>query len=360
MSSVNWKKIRTASQAKANIRHNDKEKRIQDNHSNSDIDKSKTHLNLSFTDMSYEEKCEAYDKRVSECKANMKRVRSDAITMISLNIKLPEGLVHASYDEQAKWCKSCYKVVEEFVGKENIVSATADFDEVHEYFNPDTKQMELSRPELDVKFIPAIDGKLNAKQWQTPMNMTSLNTDIELMTLFDYGMEFMTGKGGKNSSAENLKTQSAKAEYEYYCHKAEQKKRECSRAEQDYYGLYADCELLKQEIKELEPSVTHLNKRRSDFVELVKSYADDDEEVAQIENMSFKELIDFFLDELEEQKKKQDKELERRESLVKQKEDNLEEIVKERIKMSLKRRSEASEKLANNTSHSRLPGYEYY
>lgn len=212
MSSVNWQKIKTASEAKAKIRHNDKSERMKNNHENRDINKLLTAKNLCLDGRTYAEKCDAYDKRVAYCKGNMKRVRSDAVTMIGLNIKLPPGLTHADYDTQAAWCQDCYRIIGDYVGYDNIVSATADFDEIHEFYNPDTDQMELSRPEVDVKFVPEVDGRLCAKQWQTKGNMRELNNQIEEMTQQQYGMAFMTGAGAKNVSTEQLKVVSAKAE----------------------------------------------------------------------------------------------------------------------------------------------------
>lgn len=212
MSSVNWQKIKSASESKAKIAHNAVETRLERNHSNPHIDKTKTYLNLNLDGRTYLERCDAYDSRVNFCKNNMKRVRSDAVTMIGLNIKLPEGLANADYDTQVLWCKDAYEVIENFVGKENVVSATADFDEVHEYYDPDLGKEVLSRPELDVKFVPEIDGKLCAKKWQTKANMTTLNNRVEDMTEQLYGMTFMNGKGGKNVSTEELKVQSARYE----------------------------------------------------------------------------------------------------------------------------------------------------
>lgn len=237
MSSVNWSKIRTASEAKAKIAHNAKETRLERNHSNPHIDKSKIHLNLNFDGRTYRQRCKAYDDRVSFCKGNMKRVRSDAITMIGLNVKIPENLTHADYALQAEWCRDAYQIIRDFVGKENVVSATADFDEVHEYFDPDLKKMVLSRPEVDVKFVPEVNGKLSAKAWQTKGTMTKLNNQIEQMTEQKYHMTFLTGKGGKNLSAEELKAQSIIAEAEY---NAEQILKEAEREADEIFESASD------------------------------------------------------------------------------------------------------------------------
>lgn len=211
MSSVNWQKIKSVSQGKGLIAHNDKEERKDGKHQNPDIDKTKTDLNLEFQGRDYEAKCKAYDDRVAYCKSNMKRVRSDAVTLIGLNIKLPEGLMKKDYQTQCEWMKKTYEVVRDFVGEENVVSATADFDEVHEYFDPETKTFVMSRPEVDVKFVPEIEGKLNAKLWQTRENMVKLNTEVEQMTQKEFGCDFQTGKGAKKKSTDELKNESARA-----------------------------------------------------------------------------------------------------------------------------------------------------
>lgn len=211
MSSVNWQKIKSVSQGKGLIAHNDKEKRKQRNHQNPDIDKNKIDLNLEFQGRDYDAKCKAYDERVAYCKSNMKRVRSDAVTLIGLNIKLPEGLMQKDYQTQCKWMKRTYEVVRDFVGEENVVSATADFDEVHEYFDPETKTFVMSRPEVDVKFVPEIKGKLNAKEFQTRANMVKLNNEVEQMTQKEFGCKFQTGKGAKKKSTDILKNESARA-----------------------------------------------------------------------------------------------------------------------------------------------------
>lgn len=268
MSSVNWQKIKSVSQGKGLIAHNDKEKRKENEHQNPDIDKTKIDLNLEFQGRDYAAKCKAYDDRVAYCKSNMKRVRSDAVTLIGLNIKLPEGLMEKDYQTQCEWMKKTYEVVRDFVGEENVVSATADFDEVHEYFDPETKTFVMSRPEVDVKFVPEIEGKLNAKLWQTRANMVALNTEVEQMTQKEFGCDFQTGKGAKKKSTDELKNASARA--------------------------------LDEEIEKKKETLKEIDNQTKDFLDVIgsitgKEYKEDDVDILTVMN----DLQKWSQDEIE-------------------------------------------------------------
>ncbi|MCD8155485.1 MAG: plasmid recombination protein [Clostridiales bacterium] len=208
MSSVDWKKYHGPSEVKAKLRHNDKESRMAGNHSNPDINKSRTHLNLNLTGRTLAESEARYDELVEGCKANMKRVRSDAVTCIGLNIKLPPDYTHVTYETQVEWVKRCYEVVKDFVGEERIVSATADFDEIHWYTDEKTHERKLSRPELDVRFVPELDGKLNAKKVESRQAIHELNDRIEAMSQMTFGINFMTGEEARHETTESLKVKS--------------------------------------------------------------------------------------------------------------------------------------------------------
>lgn len=56
-------KCHGAAEAKAMMRHADADERLKHEHSNKDIDKSKTELNTSLYDLSYTEMCKIYDQR---------------------------------------------------------------------------------------------------------------------------------------------------------------------------------------------------------------------------------------------------------------------------------------------------------
>ena len=62
MASVNFEKLKTPQQVKAMLRHCDGEERMEANHSNIDIDKSKTSGNMQG-DLDYTAACQKYSER---------------------------------------------------------------------------------------------------------------------------------------------------------------------------------------------------------------------------------------------------------------------------------------------------------
>lgn len=64
MASVNFEKLKTPQQVKAMLRHCDGEERMEANHSNIDIDKSKTSGNMQG-DLDYTAACQKYSERIA-------------------------------------------------------------------------------------------------------------------------------------------------------------------------------------------------------------------------------------------------------------------------------------------------------
>lgn len=305
MSSVNWQKVKSTSQGKAQIKHNDKEERYKTNHENPDIDKTKTSLNLEFQGRDHKAKCDAYDSRVEFCKSNMTRVRSDAVTLICLNAKLPGGLNEASYEVQCAWMNKTYELMRDFVGEQNVISATADFDEVHKYMDPETKQYIMSRPEIDVKFVPELNGKLNAKLLQTKARMIDLNNRIEVMTQQEFGCKFQTGAGAKHKSTDKLKNESIKAEREQLeIHNAKLKQ-----ANETLYvnnrGITQDINDKRVELDSLHRSKTLLNVEIANLSDRKNELAKSTEELIKIQNRA-SELTPASLIEFTKNVKTQD------------------------------------------------------
>lgn len=228
MSSVRFDggKCHGAGEAKAIMRHCDAEQRKEHNHSNADIDTSKTDMNYSMEGLSYEEKCRKYDKRVAECEANMAKLRKDRVTMVSVNVKTPEKLPPEKEDE---WFRKVYDLISEQYGKENMIDGDVHKDEQHEYYDPDKKEMVMSRNELHAYFVPEVDGVLNAKQAMSRANINKINNAVQRMTMQDYGVEFMDGSKKKGLDTEQAKARSQKALIEQQQATIEQQRAELNR-----------------------------------------------------------------------------------------------------------------------------------
>ncbi len=110
MASVNFEKYKTLQQVKAMLRHCDREKQLEANHSNIDIDKSKT-LDSMQGDLDYTAACQRYDERISfldaKPRANGWKDRGNLLwseypCSKRLKIRIREGILSGSHKNNYK------------------------------------------------------------------------------------------------------------------------------------------------------------------------------------------------------------------------------------------------------------------
>lgn len=202
MASINFKKLKTAGDVKAMLRHCEPEERLKHKHSNIDINNELTENNVNYTKLTYANSCERYDKRIkfldSQPGANL---RKDRVSCFGLTISACEGM-----DEtEAKdfFLDVCQVFQNEFGGR-NIVSAIAHFDEIHSYI--DKGEVKESRPHLHFYVIPELNGKLNGKQFSSKKRMIELNQKIHIIAREKYHKRFMTNEKAHKCSVEELKS----------------------------------------------------------------------------------------------------------------------------------------------------------
>lgn len=199
-----------ATHAKAEFRHNKKDTREKGEHSNKHIDKTKTHLNTSKYGLSYAEACQKYDLRIYELdQLPNQNKRKDRITLQVIEVPVPKDLPREHH--QAFFDNVC-DILIDFYGEKNLIDADYHFDEEHEYLNPETNEIEISRNHGHYEFIPEHDGKLNGKWFSSKANMIKLNNKVQKMCQKEFGVKFMDGskKKGKKST-EQLKNESIEA-----------------------------------------------------------------------------------------------------------------------------------------------------
>lgn len=211
MASCDWQKIKGAGEAKAMFRHCESEQREQAQHTNKDIDKSRTYLNMQFglMDEGYEAICKAYDERIADLDSRENaNKRKDRVTLIGLSIPSPKGLTQ---EQSADWFCEVWRILDEQYGSD-LLGGAVHFDEVHEYTDPTTHEKRMSRPALHAYIVPEVDGKLNAKKVSSRGCMVALNNTVEAMTKTRFGVQFMDGSKKKSrKSVEELKQESDKA-----------------------------------------------------------------------------------------------------------------------------------------------------
>ena len=207
IASVDWKKFHTARDAKAMLRHNDPEKRVETNHSNADIDKSLTSQNVSIFGLSYEDACKRYDDRLEYLDANGNRnKRKDRVTFISLYVPTPEQLPE---EQELKWFSDVTKILTDEFGEENIIEGYIHRDEKHEYKDVRTGEMVQSRSHLHLCFVPERDGQLVAKHIMSRTGMRKINSLTDAMTKEKYNVYFLDGTQQRSQGdVESLKSRS--------------------------------------------------------------------------------------------------------------------------------------------------------
>ena len=211
MAAVQWSggKIKSVGDAKAMMRHSDRAERIKHEHSNADIDTTRTPENFSYFNLSYAQKCKKYDARLSEIECGAMSSGKNARTMMqSLIIPAPEDI---SKDETKDWFMSVGRILEDRYGSD-MIDMDVHFDEIHDYIKPETGEVVLSRAHGHVCLVPTVNGKLNGKKFSERKNIVSLNEAIQKMSLEKYGVKFMTGEKRKGTkTVEQLKRESEAA-----------------------------------------------------------------------------------------------------------------------------------------------------
>lgn len=211
MGSVDWKqKCHGGGETKAILRHCDKDMRLEDNHKNKQIDKSRTHLNWQLV-KGYNATKDKYDSIMDELDKKPKaNKRHDRVTCFGLEYPAPLGLPE---DKCHEWHMKVLAIENAILGEETLLNSYEHYDEVHEYRNAKTGEKTMSRIHFHDLRIPIVDGKLNGKNFSARKNMIRLNDEIQLMTEQDYGLKFMDGTGKKSQEeVETLKAESRSVE----------------------------------------------------------------------------------------------------------------------------------------------------
>lgn len=189
-------------------RHNYRDGR---NHSNKDIDPSRSHLNKHYGPQTsadfrarYHEMVRDFDSRIPP-----KRKMHDRKTSLGINIPSPrEGM---TAEQEAAWSEAAYHKIEQlFPGQ--VVGGTYHADEVHKYTHD--KQRHTSRGHTHVEVIPWTDDKgLNMDAFYKRSLPNKINAALDEVCMEMFGFPFRDGSQSKSRGrVEQLKAESAKEE----------------------------------------------------------------------------------------------------------------------------------------------------
>lgn len=175
-------------------------------HSNEEIDPSKSYLNQNFTGMDWKTSKEKWEKRLKELDATVSQTqRKDRIELTSLEMPVPEGMTN----EQAReFFQDFYNICVKKFGEENIIGATSHFDEIAPYRDASDGEIKVSRPHIHVQVVPVVNGKLNNKEFSSLPNIYDMNKQVEKLCSEKYHLRFNTGETPRKKRTEQLKKDS--------------------------------------------------------------------------------------------------------------------------------------------------------
>ena len=225
-------KCHGATAAKALMRHNDidPERRKIAAKENPNIDVTKSHLNKSLLGLSYEQKCEKYDRRIEELDTTTnKNKRKDRVTLQGIEVPAPEGLPRNCYN---KFFINVAKILIDEVGSENFIDGDIHHDEEHDYIDAETHELTTSRVHAHFGVVPAYNGQLKAQKLYSRATMRRLNKKVDEMTQREFGIKFMTGTKQKSKKTiDELKNESSRLALEQREQKCEQRENAVLEAE---------------------------------------------------------------------------------------------------------------------------------
>lgn len=186
--------------------------RTHDNHSNKDIDPSKSGENVILYDLDYNQTVKRLYDRLAEIGKTNTNKRKDRVEMIEATIPYPRDWQQLTRDQQIQWGMGVIHYMQAQYGKENVIQAVIHFDEIHDYIDPNTKQITTSRPHIHVDIVPEKDGRLASKELHSRKLLQNRNEAIDKWTKQKFGILWKTGeykKGTPKRDIDQLKAVSA-------------------------------------------------------------------------------------------------------------------------------------------------------
>lgn len=293
-------KCKGAGHAKAMLRHDDKEMRKVSEHSNADIDKTRTEQNFSIKGLSYTEKCKFYDERIRSLdNSTNTNKRKDRVTMQSMIVYVPAGLSDA---DVVKWCRRASDILEQKYGAENHIDSDVHLDERHIYYDPEQDAEVMSRVHMHCNYIPEVDGKLNGKAFASRRNIMDINRQLDNMSRIEFNVSYMTGKGKHPSKSVEVLKNASNASYEQVRDEAEvllaanQKWSENLKASEEALKAF-ESDLQAQE-DALKAQEADLRKQMENFTIMKQKWLDEANTALEAEKKQLREQYEMYCNTL--------------------------------------------------------------
>ena len=178
---INLKKMQNKDLAKIS-EHNRRES-PDGTYSNPNIDPKRTHLNVRRSEHSEKEELKTLiDRRIAEREVQQKKVRKDAVKMISVLVTAsPEYINNLDRQEQIRYFDETYQWCKKKFGKANCIEMNIHFDETN--------------PHAHISIVPIIKGKLCAKEIMTMKFLYEIQDEFPKV-MRERGFDVQRGEGG--------------------------------------------------------------------------------------------------------------------------------------------------------------------
>lgn len=362
MAGVSWKnKLKIPQDIKRQLRHCDGNCRLQDNHANENINKDLTKFNLQTCN--YDTACKRFDDRIAYLESLPNRnKKADKVLAFGLDIPIPDGIPNS---ELRNFTIKVNEIIKNTTGitSDDIVAIYVHVDEVHDYIDSSTKQERTSMRHIHQYVIPNIDNKLNGKIFSSRKNMIAVNNAIEEMCQKDYGVPFMTGEKTKsNESVESLKLKSKALELDERENLVEQREEAVAHDEREVEEREKAVAQRESDVEAYD-RITHrkreeADKKLSEAVQREKAVAKREASVQQAENAmviqnaalqnradELEKAENELKEKIQQERKEMLQDVERREAILKQRENNFKAEVLKEAQSIVEREKQATAKL---------------
>ena len=268
MASADWLKC-TTQKAGALKKHFGQEEREKGNHSNPDIDKSRSYLNYCIGCSDYSQALEEMKKRTKEVDKVKppKRVRKDRVTCCMIEIPCPNAI--AEQGQSDSFFLKAFETMKQFFGTKNVHGGFVHKDEVHSYIdkNGETRKS-LEHMHTLVSAYTEEKG-INGKTFETRARLRAFNKIMDEMCRKEFGIPFNTGETPDKKSVERLKQETElRREADTLKSEINELKQQADSAEQRVATAQQQAEQIDEELQPLRDELQEYTDIKRDFREL--------------------------------------------------------------------------------------------
>lgn len=161
MAGVQWSSgSMTRREMHGTLMHNSKDTRLEHQHTNEDIDPTKTPDNWSVLGRTYDEKVAFVNARLSQVDCGRQSSgKNERIVAHDLIIYCPPEVEARGMGAVHEFFQGAYEALCTLVGAENVIDFDVHVDERHDYVDPDTGEVVRSRIHGHLSFVPVVTEK---------------------------------------------------------------------------------------------------------------------------------------------------------------------------------------------------------